>query len=34
MNKFCARALRAGLLKAIQGEQGAVLLLAQGLVKA
>ncbi len=33
MNEFCARALRAGLSKAIRGEQGAVLLLAQGLVK-
>ncbi len=34
MNEFCARALRAGLPKAIRGEQGAVLLLAHGFVKA
>ena len=33
MNKFCARALRAGLPKAIRGEQGAVLLLAHSFVK-
>src|SRR5205814_3600906 len=33
MNKFCARALWAGLSKAIRGEQGAILSLAQGLVK-
>jgi hypothetical protein len=34
MDEFCTRSLRAGLATAIGGEQRAVLLPAQGLVKA
>ena len=34
MDEFCTRSFRAGLLTAIRGEQHAVLLLAQGFVKA
>jgi len=33
MDEFCTRSFRAGLPTAIRGEQHAVLLLAQGLVK-